>query len=45
MVWGSRDVWAGMDSGVAEDMFVGEVLKEPVERVTEEIDKDAMKSW
>lgn len=34
-----------MDFGVAEDVLLGEVLKEPVETVTEETDKDVMKSW
>lgn len=41
---GSRDVWTGMDFGVVEDVFVGEVTKETVDRVAEEIDRDEMKS-
>lgn len=31
-----------MDCGVAEDLFVGEVIKEILERVKEEMDRNEM---
>lgn len=43
VVWGLGEVWAGTDFGVTEDVFVGKVIKETVDRIKEEMDKDESK--